>query len=89
MFFCWGQALDAQIEHFLEHLAKWHCFFCKGQHSFNSCAIFKTFATVFLEHGTLNAMLRLLNPKLARRKISRYLVMMMTPFIIDLHNDCV
>ena len=42
----------------------------------------------FLEHGTLNAMFRLLNPKLDNLWISRYLVIMMTSFIIDLHSRC-
>ena len=52
--------------------------------------IFPTVPSVFgLEHGTLNAMFRLLNPKLDNLRISRYLVIMVTSFIIDLHNDCV
>lgn len=46
------------------------------------------YSTVFLEHGTLNAMFRLLNPKLDNLRISRYLVIMVTSCIIDLHNDC-
>ena len=45
----------------------------------------KTFETVFREHGTLKAMFRLLNPRLESLRISRYLVIVRTSFIIDLH----
>lgn len=59
-----------------------------GQEISNSCSRFKIFATVFLEHRTLNAMFRLLNPKLDNLRVSRYLVIMVTSCIIDLHNNC-
>ena len=48
-------------------------------------ARFKTFETVFREHGTLKAMFRLLNPRLESLRISRYWVIAGTSFIIDLH----
>lgn len=46
---------------------------------FNSCARADTLATVLRETLQLRAMFRSLNPRLFSLKISRYLVIMVTP----------
>ena len=51
-----------------------------GHEIFISAAFFKTLATVFLDTPQLCAMFRSLNPKLCKRRISRYLVIIVTSF---------
>lgn len=60
-----------------------HCRSCQnpGHERFISVAFFKTLATVFLDTLLLCAMFRSLNPKLCKRRISRYLVIIVTSFI--------
>ena len=51
-----------------------------GHEIFVSAAFFKTLATVFLDTPQLCAMFRSLNPKLCKRRIPRYLVIIVTSF---------
>ena len=51
-----------------------------GHEIFISAAFFKTLATVFLDTPQLCAMFRSLNPKLCKRRISRYLIIIVTSF---------
>ena len=58
-----------------------------GHEIFISAAFFKTLATVFLDAPQLCAMFRSLNPKLCKRRISRYLVIIVTSFTCIHTND--
>jgi hypothetical protein len=49
-----------------------------GQETFFSLTSFSTFETVLREQGTDKAMFRSLNPRLFSRRISRYLVIILT-----------
>ena len=51
-----------------------------GHEIFISAAFFNTLATVFLDTPQLCAMFRSLNPKFCKRRISRYLVIIVTSF---------
>lgn len=60
-----------------------------GQERFISAALLVTLATVFRDTPQLCAMFRLLNPKLFKRRISRYLVIMVTSFICIHTKVCI
>ncbi len=60
-----------------------------GHESLISAAFFKTLATVFLDTPQLCAMFLSLNPKLFKRRISRYLVITYDLLYLYSHQGCV